>query len=40
MNPQDATHRGNPSDRNLTGARNPQDMRDTGVPQIMKAEPK
>jgi hypothetical protein len=39
-NPQDATRRGNPSDRSLTGARNPQDMKafDNGVPQIIAPE--
>jgi hypothetical protein len=41
-NPQDASRRGNPSDRSLTGARNPQDMKafDTGTPQIIKPEPR
>jgi hypothetical protein len=41
-NPQDASRRGNPSDRTLTGARNPQDMKafDNGVPQIIKPEPR
>jgi hypothetical protein len=39
-NPQDASRRGNPSDRSLPGARNPQDMKvfDTGTPQIIKPE--
>ena len=39
-NPQDASRRGNPSDRTLPGARNPQDMKafDNGVPQIIKPE--
>ena len=39
-NPQDATRRGNTSDRTLTGARNPQDMKafDSGTPQIMAPE--
>jgi hypothetical protein len=39
-NPQDASRRGNPSDRSLTGARNPQDMKafDTGTPQIIAPE--
>jgi len=39
-NPQDASRRANPSDRSLTGARNPQDMKafDNGVPQIIKPE--
>ena len=39
-NPQDASRRGNPSDRTLPGARNPQDMKafDTGTPQIIKPE--
>jgi hypothetical protein len=39
-NPQDATRRGNPSDRTLPGARNPQDMKafDNGVPQIIRPE--
>jgi hypothetical protein len=39
-NPQDATHRGNPSDRTLPGARNPQDMKtdSTGTPVIIKPE--
>lgn len=39
-NPQDASRRGNPSDRSLTGARNPQDMRafDNGTPQIIVPE--
>jgi hypothetical protein len=40
-NPQDATGRSNPSDRTLSGASNPQDMKGfqgTGVPQIMAPE--
>jgi len=39
-NPQDASRRGNPSDRSLTGARNPQDMKafDNGTPQIIAPE--
>ena len=39
-NPQDASRRGNPSDRALPGARNPQDMKafDTGTPQIIAPE--
>jgi len=39
-NPQDASRRGNPSDRTLPGAKNPQDMKafDTGVPQIIAPE--
>ena len=39
-NPQDASRRGNPSDRTSPGARNPQDMKafDNGVPQIIKPE--
>lgn len=39
-NPQDATRRGNPSDRTLPGAKNPQDMKafDNGVPQIITPE--
>jgi hypothetical protein len=39
-NPQDASRRANPSDRSLTGARNPQDMKafDNGTPQIIKPE--
>ena len=39
-NPQDASRRGNPSDRTLPGARNPQDMKafDNGVPQIIRPE--
>jgi hypothetical protein len=39
-NPQDASRRGNPSDRSLTGARNPQDMKafDSGTPQIVVPE--
>ena len=39
-NPQDASRRGNPSDRSLTGARNPQDMKafDNGTPQIIMPE--
>ena len=38
-NPQDASRRGNPSDRSLPGARNPQDMKafDNGMPQIINA---
>ena len=41
-NPQDASRRGNPSDRSLMGARNPQDMKafDNGTPQIIKPEPR
>ena len=39
-NPQDASRRGNPSDRTLPGARNPQDMKgfDNGTPQIIAPE--
>jgi hypothetical protein len=39
-NSQDASRRGNPSDRSLTGARNPQDMKafDNGTPQIIAPE--
>ena len=39
-NPQDASRRGNPSDRTTTGARNPQDMKafDSGTPQIIAPE--
>jgi hypothetical protein len=39
-NPQDASRRANPSDRTLSGARNPQDMKafDNGVPQIIVPE--
>jgi|SRR5215203_2436892 len=39
-NPQDASRRGNPSDRTLTGARNSQDMKafDSGTPQIITPE--
>ena len=39
-NPQDASRRGNPSDRSLPGARNPQDMKafDSGTPQIIAPE--
>jgi hypothetical protein len=39
-NSQDATRRGNPSDRTLPAARNPQDMKldSTGTPQIIKPE--
>ena len=38
-NPQDATRRGNPSDRTLRGAQNPQDMTtDPGAPKISKPE--
>jgi hypothetical protein len=39
-NPQDARRRGNPSDRTLPGAQNPQDMRgfDSGTPQIIAPE--
>ena len=39
-NPQDASRRRNPSDRTLTGAKNPQDMKafDNGVPQIIVPE--
>jgi hypothetical protein len=39
-NPQDASRRGNPSDRTLPGASNPQDMKafNEGVPQIIKPE--
>jgi hypothetical protein len=39
-NPQDASRRANPSDRSLTGARKPQDMKafDNGVPQNIKPE--
>ena len=39
-NPQDASRRSNPSDRTLTGARNPQDMKafDSGTPQIISPE--
>jgi hypothetical protein len=39
-NPQDASRRGNPWDRSLTGARNPQDMKafDNGTPQIIVPE--
>jgi hypothetical protein len=41
-NPQDASRRGNPSDRTLPGASNPQDMKafDNGTPQIIKPEPR
>ena len=40
MNSQDATRRGNPSDRTLPAARNPQDMKldNTGTPQIVAPE--
>jgi len=42
-NPQDASRRNNPSDRALTGARNPQDLKAfdnsvSGVPQIIVPE--
>jgi hypothetical protein len=39
-NPQDGSRRGNPSDRSLPGAANPQDMKsfDNGVPQIIAPE--
>jgi hypothetical protein len=37
-NPQDMTRRGNPQDMTLPGARNPQDMRDTGTPVIIAPE--
>ncbi len=39
-NPQDASRRGNPSDRTLPGASNPQDMRafESGTPQIIAPE--
>ena len=39
-NAQDATRRGNPSDRTLRGSSNPQDMKafDEGIPQIIKPE--
>ena len=39
-NPQDASRRGNPSDRTLPGAQNPQDMKafDNGMPQIITPE--
>jgi hypothetical protein len=39
-NPQDASRRANPSDRTLSGARNPQDMKafDNGTPQIIAPE--
>ena len=41
-NPQDASRRGNPSDRTLSGASNPQDMRafEHGTPQIITPERK
>jgi hypothetical protein len=37
-NPQDMTRRNNPQDMTLPGARNPQDMRDTGTPTIIAPE--
>ena len=39
-NPQDASRRGNASDRTTSGSSNPQDMKafDTGTPQIIKPE--
>jgi hypothetical protein len=42
-NPQDASRRGNPSDRAVSGARDPEDMKafgsgNDGVPQIIKPE--